>query len=358
MAKSYGNLWPQFASWDNLTLASRRCRRRKRFKRGAIAFDFGWESNLLTLQRELDGGTYEPGPYRHFFIRDPKPRKISAAPFRDRIVHHAIVNVLEPLFERRFLHDSYACRRGKGTHRALDRAQHFLRRHSFVLQTDIQRFFPNVDHEILLDLLKRTIVDHRLLDLVSKIVASGEGIFDDETPRTWFPGDNLLDILRPTGLPIGNLTSQFFANVLLDPVDHFIKEQLRIPGYVRYADDLLLFADEKKVLWSAAEKVVRFLATLRLRLHSQKTVVHASQHGVKYLGFRLKPNGRRLAQQSVRRMRSRLRQQQRLFSAGEIDCCDVSRSLQAWLAHCHTANTTGLINDLLRGVRFHRSPGN
>ncbi len=243
-------------------------------KRTTRSVDYDWESNLLRLQRELIEGTYETGEYRHFFIREPKPRKISAAPFRDRVVHHAIVQMLEPIFERRFIHDSYACRRGKGTHRALDRAQKYLRKYDYYLKTDIVRFFPNVDHAVLVGLLGRTIRDIRLMQLIRHIIASGEGVLRDQASSGYFPGDDLFALLRPRGLPIGNLTSQFFANVLLDPIDHFVKEELRQPGYVRYADDLVLFSDSKAGLWSARDRLADRLARMRLRPHVQWNVAH------------------------------------------------------------------------------------
>jgi RNA-directed DNA polymerase len=246
MARTYRNLWPDVVRWENLLLAYRKCRRRKRYKIVATEFDFRWEENLLQLQRELCDGTYEPGEYRHFYISEPKPRKISAAPFRDRVVHHALVTVLEPLFERRFIYDSYACRRGKGTHRALDRTQKYLRRFDWCLKTDVVRFFPNVDHQLLFQQISKTIQDRRVLDLIAVILRSGEGVLSAEATQHLFPGDGLFSVLRPRGLPIGNLTSQFFANVYLDSVDHHIKEQLQVPGYVRYADDLLLFGDTKE----------------------------------------------------------------------------------------------------------------
>ncbi len=178
--KTFRNLWSQVVSWENLFAAYQKCRRRKRSTPAAAAFDFQWESNLLDLQRELMAGTYEPGRYRHFWVREPKLRKISAAPFRDRVVHHAVVRVLEPIYERRFIHDSYACRVGKGTHRALDRAQRFLRRYAYYLKTDIVRFYPSVDHEVMFAVLARQVGDTPLLELIAKILASGDGVFDDE----------------------------------------------------------------------------------------------------------------------------------------------------------------------------------
>ncbi|MFM9966555.1 MAG: reverse transcriptase domain-containing protein [Planctomycetaceae bacterium] len=354
MPKSFSNLWPQVTAWDDLVTAYQRCRRRKRYKSDAAQFDYEWETNLVQLQRDLLDGSYRPGPYRHFHIQDPKPRKISAAPFRDRIVHHAVVAALEPIFERRFIHDSYACRRGKGTHRALDRAQSYLRNHRFFLKTDIVKFFPNVDHEVLLAVLSRSIRDERLMDLIRIIAASGEGVLADQRTPAFFPGDDLFAVLRPCGLPIGNLTSQFFANVLLDGIDHFVKEELRVPGYVRYADDLLLFADDKAQLWEIRDKLATRLAALRLKLHPDKTQVAPCSHGVGFLGFHMTPNRRRLLRSGLRRFNRRLRLLRWRFANGMIDLRRITLSLRAWLAHTSSARNPTLMRSLLRLASFQR----
>lgn len=354
MPRSFNHLWERVVAWDNLVLAWHRCRRHKRFKPEAARFAFEWESNLLTLQGELKDGTYQPGPYRHFRILDPKPRTISAAPFRDRVVHHAVVAVLEPIFERQFIYDSYACRKGKGTHRALDRAQHFLRRYGFVLKTDIVKFFPSVDHDVLTQMVARKVHDPRLMELVRIIIASGEGVLDHERPRVWFPGDDLFAVLRPCGLPIGNLTSQFFANVLLDQIDHFVKEDLRIPGYVRYADDLLLFADEKTRLRDALSATARRLAALRLRLHPDKTQIVPSATGISFLGCRLRPTGRRLNSSAICRFNRRLRLLRWRFAQGRAGSRSVSAALRAWLAYADGKVAPDLRRSLLRNARFRR----
>lgn len=184
MARSWTGLYPEVCSWQNLLLAYRRCRRRKRYAPDAAEFDYDWESRLLQLQSDLASESWFPGPYRHFHISDPKPRMISAASFSDRVVHHAVVNVLEPIFEPRFVLDSYACRRGKGTHRAIDRAQYYLRRHSWTLKTDIVKFFPNVDHELLMLRLQRSLRDVPLLTLLQH--ANSRGVVLDLLRRLRF----------------------------------------------------------------------------------------------------------------------------------------------------------------------------
>jgi retron-type reverse transcriptase len=196
-------------------------------------FFFRLEPELVRLQEELTSMTYRPGPYRTFTIYEGKARQISAAPFRDRVVHHALTGILEPIFERSFIHDSYACRKGKGTHAAVDRCQQLARRHAYVLKADVRRFFPSIDHVILKNQIARRIKDPRVLWLVNTIV-------DHSNPQLpaimWFPGDDLFTpIERRRGLPLGNQTSQFFANVYLDALDHFVTDRLRF-SYVRYVD--------------------------------------------------------------------------------------------------------------------------
>jgi RNA-directed DNA polymerase len=352
MAKSYRNLWPAIVSWPNLVGSYQKCRRRKRYKPEAAEFDYAWETNLLLLKQDLEDGSYRPGRYRHFFIFEPKRRKISAAPFRDRVVHHAVVRVLEPIFERRFIFDSYACRRGKGTHRALDRAQGYLRRYPYYLKTDIVRFFPNVDHQVLLSVLSRHIADERAMRLIERIVASGDGILRDEATTDYFRGDDLFAALRPKGLPIGNLTSQFFANVLLDVIDHFIKERLGVPGYVRYADDFVLFGDSKQQLWQWCDAVREQLVALRLRLHPDKTQVRPCRLGLRFLGCNLHRDGRRLPREVLHRFSRRIRCWRWLKKQGSLSLGDVRGSLKSWLPYACGANSTGIRREMWKRLRF------
>jgi RNA-directed DNA polymerase len=355
--KTARNLWPGLISWPNMLLAMQKCRRRKRYSAAAAEFDYDAMNNLLHLQRELISELWCPGPYHHFRITDPKPRKISAAPFRDRIVHHAIVNILEPVFEPRFIFDSYACRRGKGTHKAIRRAQHYLKRYSWSLKTDIVKFFPSVDHELLLQRISRTVKDPHVLKLISTVIDTGCGVLDDEYIPSFFPGDDLFAQLRPRGLPIGNLTSQFFANVYLDSLDHYIREDLRVPGYVRYADDLVLFGDSRQQMWEYREAIAAFVATLRMRLHSSKTHVAPCTQPLNFLGLRISRDELRLRSSGIHRFTRRIRRLQNRLTSGRISYVEVQTSLRAWLAHCGHANTQGLIRDLLKRLRFRRRTG-
>lgn len=174
--KSYKHLYASIYTFDNLLRSFYQARRNKPKTAEMCAFEYRLEENLLALQEELETQTYQPGGYRHFYIYEPKKRKVSAAPFRDRVVHHALCNVIEPIWEARFISDSYACRVGKGTHRALARAQEFLRENEYVFHGDIQKFFPSVDHQILLRILARHIADASVMNLIRRILASGDGV--------------------------------------------------------------------------------------------------------------------------------------------------------------------------------------
>ena len=268
--KRHGNLWQQVVSFEALLRAADNARKGKRFRPAVAAFHFDQERELWKLHEELTAKTYRPGAYHSFYIFEPKKRQISAAPYRDRVVHHALVNVLEPIYERTFIADSFACRKGKGTHAAVQRCQEFARRFRYVLKADIQKFFPSLDHEIAKELVARKIKDRDVLGLVGTII---DGSNPQEEVFNFFPGDDLFTPCeRRRGIPIGNQTSQFFSNVYLDPLDHFVKDRLGIKGYVRYVDDFLVFSDDKSHLADVREQIRAFLARLRLRLHPKSAV--------------------------------------------------------------------------------------
>jgi len=350
--KTYRNLHPQICSFQNLLAAFWKARRHKSARPYVAAFEFDLERNLLQLEEELLSETYRPGSYHNFYVFEPKKRLVSAAHFRDKVVHHALINVIEPIWEPRFIHDSYACRKGKGFHRAVDRAHYFLRRHRYVLKGDIVKFYPSVDHQILKGILGRRIADPATMDLIGLILQSGEGVLDNEYVMTWFPGDNLFGPIRPRGLPIGNLTSQFWANVYLNELDQFVKRELKCGSYLRYADDLLLFDDDKAQLWSWLGEITCFAARLRLSLHEKKTVVCPVTDGVNWLGFHLYPTHRRLRRENVRRAVQRLKRQQAAYARGELTAGQLSHSVQSWIAHARFADTEALRRRVLGQFAF------
>jgi RNA-directed DNA polymerase len=347
MAKAYSNLYPDLTSFENLYLAFRKASKGKRGQIPPAEFEFSLEKNLLQLQGELQKQTYQPGPYHSFYIRDPKRRLISAAPFRDRVVHHALCSVIEPLFERTFIGDSYANRRDKGTHRALDRAQGFARRYPYVLQCDIRQFFPSVDHSILRAVLGCKIADPQVLWLCDRILESGVGVLAEEYEMLYFSADDLFAATRPRGLPIGNLTSQFWANVYLNELDQFVKRVLGCRAYLRYVDDFLLFSDQKRQLWEWKDVIGEFLAGLRLTLHADRSTVYPVTNGIPFLGFQLFPTHRRLKRRNGMAFARRLRIWRRQVVLGELKITDLNARVQGWIAHAQHGDTWGLRRALL-----------
>ena len=273
------------------------------------------------------------------------------APFRDRIVHHALHAVLGEIFERGFIYDSYANRKGKGTHRAVVRYEKFRDRFRYVLRCDIYRYFPAIDHEILKQDIRRRITCPRTLNLVDRIIDASN---PQEPVNIHFPGDEVFTPLeRRRGIPIGNLTSQFFANVFLNGLDHYCKEVLRVKGYVRYVDDFALFHDERAQLerWQLA--ISRYLEGRRLLLHPRKTFIAATNEDAVFLGFVLLSNGaRRLPEENVRRFRRRLRRLRESCRNDKITCAEVEQRVAAWIAHTEHADTWRLRQSIFRDNRY------
>ena len=306
---------------------------------------------MLRLERELFTGSYRHGRYRDFIVHDSKKRLISAAPYRDRVVHHALCNVVEPLFDKGFIYDSYACRKSKGTHAAVDRFSAFARKWRFVLKCDIRKYFQNIDHQILMAIIGRKIRCRRTLDLIREIVCSRQ----DRSQIEYFPGDDLFTpAQRRRGIPIGNLTSQFFANVYLDGFDHFVKEILRCRSYVRYVDDFVVFDDDKARLWEIKERMAAFLAGLRLKLHKNKCRVYRVADGVRFLGYRIFPDHRLLPKDNVLGMRRRLKGMRRDYGNRVISLAQVNQRIHSWLGHACHADTYRLRGRLFGGAAFTR----
>jgi retron-type reverse transcriptase len=345
------SFYAQVVDWSNLLLAYRKAARRKRGKASAAGFEHQLADHLLQLQQELTTFTYQPGGYVHFMIYDPKQRKISAAPFRDRVVHHALCNLIEPLFEAQFIPHSYANRVGKGTHRAVDTLQAFSQGYRYVLRADIVKHFPSIDHALLVEVLGDTVRDEAANWLIERIIASGAGILTAEYEMVWFPGDDLLAAARPRGLPIGNLTSQFWSNCYLNPLDWFITQDLGCRAYLRYVDDFALFSDSKRQLYAWKQAIIDFLATLRLSIHEPQAQVIACQQGIPWLGFVVYPTHRRLKSRNGVKFTQRFEHNLDLYEAGQISFAELDASVQGWINHVRYADTWGL-----RGHLFDTHP--
>ena len=328
MPKTHSDLWNKITSFENLYDAYLKARRGKRYRSDVLIFSANLEENLLKIQKQLLNKTYRPKTYKQFYVYDPKKRLIQAPMFEDRIVHHALVNVIEPLFERKFIYDSYACRKGKGVHKAVLRLQKFQRiakrnyEKVYVLKADISSYFPSIDRKILLDVIKRTIRDKNALWLCERIV------FDSSEPKS---------------IPIGSLTSQLFANVYLNELDHYIKDTLGIRFYLRYMDDFVLLYDDKKKLHQLLDKIETFLKDrLNLKLNP-KTAIFPLHRGVDFAGYRTWPTHILPRKRTIKRAKKRFKKFAALYREGKLELEYIKASLISFLGyvkHCNSYRTT------------------
>lgn len=330
-------LQEQLSNWENILQAWRNASRGKRGRAATARYETYLADNLLHLQAQLQEQTYQPGQYASFYVHEPKKRLISAAPFYDRVAHHALCNITQPYFEQKFIADSYANRVGKGTHRALDRATQFARRYKYVLQCDVVQFFPSLDHAILMQTLSQMLPDPSVNWMIERILASGQGVLADEYTMIYFPGDTLFAANRPRGLPIGNLTSQLWANCYMNPFDLFVKRELACSAYLRYVDDFLLFGDDKKQLWDWRTRIIKRLERFRLTIHEKNTLVRPVTDGIPFLGFIVFPEYRRLKPRKGYAYRRKLRH---LLKIGQTE--KIQHSVCGWINHVRYGDTFGL----------------
>jgi len=346
MAKTYNNLFPEIYSFENLHAAYLRARRGKRTRAEVQHFEIDLEGNLIQLQNELIWGTYKTGKYRQFIVLEPKERIVAALPFRDRVVQHSLVYAINQTWERRFIADSYACRVGRGTHKGADRAQAMLRRvkrdHGkvYVLKADISKFFHSIDHAALKSLVRRRIACKKTLELIDNII--------DSTVKA--------DVRA--GIPIGNLTSQLFANIYLHELDEFVKHGLREKHYCRYMDDFIIVHHDKERLHRLRAKVELFLwDRLRLKTNAKTQIFPVGIfHGraLDFLGYRIWTTHRKLRKSSIQRITRTMKKMQRLYSEGRVTLYRIRQSLISWLGHAQHAETSGLQERLLSRFVFIR----
>jgi retron-type reverse transcriptase len=329
MPKTARHLWKQVTSMENLFYAFRAAARRKRCNQEVLLFGISLEENLVNIRDRLLTHTWKPGPWHVFTVYEPKERVIHAPVFSDRVVHHALVQVIEPYFERRFIADSYACRVGKGTHAASKRLVSMLRKfpkhkNAYFLKADIYHYFPSIVHDILMDIIKRTVSDVDVLRLIEII------IFENG-----FNG---------VGLPIGALTSQLFANIYLDKLDHHMKDCIRLKNYLRYMDDFITIDTDKNKLKQIKNDLSSWLESeLRLKLNN-KTGVAPVSHGIDFVGYRhwsthILP--RKRTTQKAKRVFRKLSEKYAEGSIGVEDVRPVVASFCGYMKHCNGFRTAG-----------------
>jgi len=344
--------FPYLFSFQNLISAYYQCRKRKRLKSSAAEFEFYLEKEIIDLEKLLKNHTYEPSPFSVFVITEPKIREVFAAEFRDRVVHHLLYNYLSPIFEPKFIFDSYACRKEKGTHQAVKRISQFLRKitennrkKAFYLQADIQNFFPSINHDTLFNLIQKYTKNSNVLWLTKAIiyydctrnpVKKGQLSLFGLVP----PQKSLFNAPSGQGLPIGNLTSQFFANVYLNELDQFVKHSLKCKYYVRYVDDFVILDESKENLYRLKQEIDKFLQQkLSLKLHPDKCIIEDVNKGIDTLGYLVKPTHILVRKRVVKNFKKKLFQFQKDLPENKVDLNFILSSINAYYAHFRHADS-------------------
>lgn len=324
MPKKSKNIWADIISYENLALAFRMVRKGKRFQSSVLKIYHNLDDALFTIQEELETHTWQPAPYRQFWITEVKPRLINAPAVRDRVIHWALMLQVGHIFERRFIDDSYACRTGKGTHLASQRMQSFLQKASnkwgnpYILKCDISKYFPSIDQEILMQQVRRIIADKDALWIFETIIKNGQADFG-------------------VGIPIGALTSQWLANLYLDALDHYIKDDLGIKYYLRYMDDFVIVTDSKECCQELLALIDAYVTDkLHLKLNP-KTTIYPSSHGVDFVGYRHWTGHKLPRKRTVKRARKIFRTFPQKFAKGQIDLEYIRprmASFTGYMSHC------------------------
>ncbi len=298
-------------SWESLRSAWQAYRSGKRSRADVASFELNADLNLLRQSQALQTAQYRPGAYRILCIQDPKPRLIAVAAVRDRIIHTLLHQQIEPFFNRMLIEDSYACLPGKGCHRAILRYLAFLRQFNYVLHLDIHRYYANIRHDILLAMLHKNLRDPAVLDLLKSILQSGQSLYERQAFRQFFdlpPLPLKAQDRVAQGLPIGNLTSQWWGNLYLNGLDHYIKRQLKVKGYLRYMDDFVLFSNNKTQLKQQRNLLDTWLAQNRnLALKKGKGQIRPTKCVQYWLGHKITLAGYDPGPKAVKRMKNKLK---------------------------------------------------
>ena len=326
----------QIADLKNLTKAYLKARKGKRKKKYVQDFEKNLVDNLRMLHQQLTNETYAPESLKTFIIRDPKTRKISKSAFRDRIIHHAISNVIEPFFDKTFIHDSYANRKRKGALNAIKRFNKFKQKVSkngtkpcYVLKADIQKYFDTVDRKILIKILNEKI-DKKTSNLINKILNNHSG---------------------EKGMPLGNLTSQFFANVYLNELDQFVKHKLKAKFYIRYVDDFVILHPQRETLDNYKAEIIKFLKhSLNINLHPQKSRVILLKQGIPFLGFRIFTNHILLQKKNINKFYKKYADMKNEYDTSSVGREKILDKMQGWLAYCKQANTFKYRSRLVQNI--------
>jgi len=346
--KTYKFLYNKIFSINNLIAAYQNARKNKTRKDYVVEFERNFDKNIRQLRNELKDETYYPQPLKTFILRDPKTRKISKSDFRDRVIHHALINIIGPIFDKTFIYDSCANRKGKGNLFALKRFDEFKKKISnngrivknefndnnfvrgYCLKADIKHYFQEVNHNILINIIKRKIRDEKVIGLIHKIL------------------NNILEEgNQEKGIPLGNLTSQLFANVYLNELDYYVKYQLKAKYYIRYVDDFIVLHQSKEQLEEWKDKINNFLGNnLKLELHPEKSKVIPLSKGIDFVGFRNFYYFRLLRKRNIKNMKSKIQQ----YKENKIPKIKIFEIYQGWKAYAKWANTLKIRGYILNQI--------
>jgi retron-type reverse transcriptase len=339
-------MYSYLCSYDNLEKAFKKARKRKTLKPYVIEFEKNLKKNHNQLRIELVLHIYRPKLLQTFILRDPKTRKISRSAFRDRVVHHALCNIIEPILEKPFIFDSYANRVGKGTFKAIERFEYFSKKvtknynkKAFVFKADIKKYFEYVDHKMLISIIKKKISDPRVIWLIQTIL------------------NNYTTNMADKGMPLGNLTSQFFANLYLNELDQFIKHKLRAKYYIRYVDDFVILDSNYYNLLKYQKYIDSFLKdNLFLELHQDKSKILPINKGIEFLGMRIFPYHRLLKKKNLRKFQKKSILINKNFFENKIDYDKVYDFFEGWCAYAKNASTYKLRKNVLQnyGKRYRK----
>ncbi|MBI2507432.1 hypothetical protein HYV89_00590 [Candidatus Woesearchaeota archaeon] len=350
--KNYRKIYLKLCSIENLNSAFKKAREDKASLPYVIKFEKNLVEELKKLQKELSSKTYKSFPLKRFIIRDPKTRTIHASAFRDRVVYHALVNILEPIFDPIFIHDSYASRKGKGTLKAVQRFDHFKRKISkngrlaknaynkssvvgYVLKADIKHYFDTVDHERLLRIVESKIKDENVMWLIKQVLVN----FDSP--------------IKGKGMPLGNLTSQFFANVYLNELDQFVKHKLKAKYYIRYVDDFVILHNDKGKLLEYKDKIGKYLMYLKLGLHPTKSNIIPLRNGIAFLGYRIFYHHKLLRKSNIDKFERDFNQKLEIYEGGggRYSYENLLASIEGWFGYAMWANTYKLRREIIKQIR-------
>jgi retron-type reverse transcriptase len=355
MTKQIKNVYSTLCTYENLYKAYIQARKCKRYRNEILEFSFNLEENLLDINRELENNTYKVGSYREFYIYEPKQRLIMALPFKDRIVQWGIYQLLNPVFDKSYIYDSYGCRIGKGTLKAIQRLHYWLRlvgkkdKKFYYLKLDVSKYYYRVDHEILIDILKKRVKDNRMIEILKTIINYKGTLFGLK-----LNGDvnNLDDRIPGKGIPIGNLTSQMFANLYLNELDQYCKRTLSIKYYIRYMDDVIILSDDKKQLHDYKNLIQKFLERkLKLNLN-KKTAIRPISCGIEFVGYRLWPTHVKIRKSTSLKMKKRIKYVKKQYERKQLPFEKVNATVQSYMGILKHCNSYLLQEQLFNNLNF------